>query len=150
MSEIKIRPLKLEDIPQVLEIEAKIRVPDSPQPTYDIDLENTAKSVIPQNFSFGAEIDGKLVGFVMGHVRSSEFGEKGKIGWLNVIGVDPEYQGQKIGTLLGEELIKSMKKAGVIKIQTMVHWKMSDLINYFSSLGFDKSPMVVVEKQLLD
>ena len=85
----------------------------------------------------------------MGHIRSSEFGIKGKVGWLNVIGVDPDFQGQKVGTTLGEALIEFFRKNGVTKLQTMLNWNQGDVITYLSSLGFQKSPMIVVEKELL-
>ncbi|MFW9928181.1 MAG: GNAT family N-acetyltransferase [Candidatus Thorarchaeota archaeon] len=146
MSDIKIRSLKIEDVNAVLEIEAKISNPS--KPVFDIDLESTARWVIPLGNCIGVEVDGKLVGFALGHLRSSEFGVKGKIGWLNVIGVDPDYQGQKIGTTLGKEMISRFKKMGATKLQTMLVWNHGDLITYLSSLGFDKSPMIVVEREL--
>ncbi|OLS19401.1 MAG: Acetyltransferase YpeA [Candidatus Heimdallarchaeota archaeon LC_3] len=144
MSKIVIRPLTVEDINLVIEIDAKISNPL--KPVFDIDLEATAKWVIPLGYSLGAEIDGKFVGFVLGHTRSSEFGVKGKIGWLNVIGVDPDFQGRRIGTLLGDGIIKQFKEKNVSKIQTMLNWNQGDLITYLSTLGFQKSPMIVVEK----
>jgi GNAT superfamily N-acetyltransferase len=147
MPEIKIRSLSIEDIEKILEIDAKIRNPL--KPVFDIDVEATAKWVIPLGNSSGAVIDKKLVGFVLGHIRSGEFGIKGKFGWLYVIGVDPEYQGQKIGTLLGEAIIKNFKENGATKIQTMLNWSQGDLITYLRTLGFEKSPMIVVERDLL-
>ena len=146
MPEVKIRILTIADIKEVIEIEAKISNPSTP--VFDIDLEATASWVIPLGFSLGAEVDGKLVGFVLGHIRSSEFGVKGKIGWLNVIGVDPEFQGQKIGTTLGTKMIENFKGKGVTKLQTMLNWNQGDLITYLSTLGFEKSPMIVVERLL--
>ncbi|MHA1990864.1 MAG: GNAT family N-acetyltransferase [Candidatus Hodarchaeales archaeon] len=147
MPEIKIRSLSIEDIEKILEIDAKIRNPL--KPVFDIDVEATAKWVIPLGNSLGAEIDKKFVGFVLGHIRSGEFGAKGKFGWLYVIGVDPDYQGQKIGTLLGEGIIKNFKEKGATKVQTMLNWSQGDLITYLRTLGFEKSPMIVVEKDLL-
>ena len=146
MSDVVIRPLTIEDTNLVIEIEAKISNPATP--IFDIDLEATTKTVIPLGFSLGAEIEGKLVGFILGHIRSGEFGVKGKIGWLNVIGVDPDFQGRKIGTLLGDGIMKQFKEKGVNKVQTMLYWNQGDLITYLSTLGFQKSPMIVVERQV--
>jgi ribosomal protein S18 acetylase RimI-like enzyme len=146
MVKINIRILNINDIAKVLEIEANISNPS--KPVFDIDLEATAKWVIPLGDSLGAEVDGKIVGFVLGHIRSSEFGVKGKVGWLNVIGVDPAYQGMGIGSKLGTELIKRFKEKEVTRIQTMLRWNHGDLITYLSALGFEKSPFLVVEKKL--
>ncbi len=41
-----------------------------------------------------AEIDGKVIGVVMGEVSGWEFGVPDTIGWISTIGVDPAYQPQ--------------------------------------------------------
>ncbi len=52
---------------------------------YDYVNESLLLSV---GYSMGAEIEGKLVGFVLGHIRSGEFGVKGKVGWFTSTGED--------------------------------------------------------------
>lgn len=146
MNKVKIRTLQVEDIKSILEIEAKVSNPA--KPIFDIDLELTSKWTIPFGLSVGAEIDNKLVGFILGYIKGSEFGVKSKIGWLNVIAVDPDYQGQKIGIALGQELMKRFKAAGATRAQSMLRWNHGDLINYFDALKFEKSPMIVVEREL--
>ena len=146
MSSIKIRTLQLTDIKNILEIEAKVSNPA--RPIFDIDLELTAKWAIPFGFSVCAEVGDKLVGFILGYIKGSEFGVKSKIGWLSVIAVDPDYQGQKIGITLGQELMKRFKAAGATRAQSMLRWNHGDLINYFDALEFEKSPMIVVERNL--
>ncbi|HKZ42455.1 MAG TPA: GNAT family N-acetyltransferase, partial [Candidatus Hodarchaeales archaeon] len=138
----RTRLLVLDDVSRVLEIEAKISNPS--KPVFDIDLEATCRWVIPMGDSLAIEIDGRLIGFVLGHVRSGDFGLKGKTGWFSVIAVDPEYQGQGYGFRLGTELLERFKKKGASKVQTMLRWNQGDLITYLSALGFEKSPLVVV------
>ena len=36
-----------------------------------------------------AEVDGTVVGFMLGEVRSGEFGLEEPTGWIEVLGVDP-------------------------------------------------------------
>lgn len=57
--------------------------------------------------NLGAEIDGKLVGFVFAEIRLWEFGRGEKTGLIKVLGIDPEYQGRGIGRKLGETLLRS-------------------------------------------
>src|SRR5688572_30082630 len=52
-----------------------------------------------------AEVDGRVVGFMLGEVRSGEFGLEEPTGWIEVLGVDPAYRGRSIGRLLAEEIL---------------------------------------------
>lgn len=96
----------------------------------------------------GAEIDGKLVGFVIGEVRRWEFGRSEMTGWILILGVDPEYQGMGVGRKLGATLVEHFRKKNVRKIQTLVEWHDGDLISYFKSLGFSLLQMLPLEKEL--
>ena len=44
-----------------------------------------------------AEADGKVVGFMLGEVRSGEFGLEEPTGWIEVLGVDPGAPRQAVG-----------------------------------------------------
>jgi ribosomal protein S18 acetylase RimI-like enzyme len=98
--------------------------------------------------SLGAEIDGKLVGFVIGEVRRWEFGRSEMIGWILILGVHPEYQGMGTGHKLGSTLLDHFRKKNVRKIQTLVEWHDGELISYFKSLGFNLLPMLPLEKEM--
>src|SRR4028118_2200543 len=49
-----------------------------------------------------AEVDGRVVGFMLGEVRSGEFGLEEPTGWIEVLGVDPEHRGRALGRPLAE------------------------------------------------
>jgi ribosomal protein S18 acetylase RimI-like enzyme len=98
--------------------------------------------------SLGAEIDGKLVGFVIGEVRRWEFGRSEMIGWILILGVNPEYQGMGVGRKLGSMLLDHFRKKNVRKIQTLVEWHDGELISYFKSLGFGLLQMLPLEKEI--
>jgi len=98
--------------------------------------------------NLGAEIDGKLVGFVFAEIRLWEFGRGEKTGWIKVLGVDPEYQGRGIGSKLGETLLGHFKRKNINKVRTLVDWYGGDLISYFKSLGFNILNMIPLEKEL--
>jgi GNAT superfamily N-acetyltransferase len=53
---------------------------------------------------FVAEIDGRIVGFVIGNMGGPEYSLPVSA-WVNVIGVDPDYQGKGIGWALMKAFI---------------------------------------------
>ena len=149
---VNIRLLSLEDLDDILRIEEKIenerRLKDKGRMQY---LKETARYHLEQAdplFNLGAEIDGRLVGFVFAETRLWEFGRGEKTGWIKVLGIDPQYQGRGIGRKLGETLISHFQRKGIQKARTLVDWYEGDLISYFKSLGFDILNMIPLEKEL--
>lgn len=98
--------------------------------------------------NIGAEIDGKLVGFIFGEIRFWEFGRGEKTGWIKLLGVDPEYQGMGVGHKLGATLLDHFVKKNVKKVRTLVGWSDAEIISYFKSLGFTMLGMLPLEKEL--
>ena len=56
--------------------------------------------------SLVAEVEGEVVGFILGDVSGWEFGVPETIGWIDTIGIDPAYQKKGLATALAHELIK--------------------------------------------
>ena len=50
--------------------------------------------------SFVAELDGKVVGFLLGDIRVSEYGTDLK-GWIDMVGISPEHQ--RLGRAAGDQ-----------------------------------------------
>jgi ribosomal protein S18 acetylase RimI-like enzyme len=83
-----------------------------------------------------AELDGKVVGFMLGDVRAGEFGIEEPSGWIEVIGVDPVSGGRGVGRAMGEEMLGRFKARGVGKVRTMVDRSMPEVERFFVALGF--------------
>ena len=98
--------------------------------------------------NLGAEIDGKLVGFMFGEIKLWEFGRAEKTGWIKVLAVDPEYQGMGVGLRLGETILGHFQKKNVKKVRTLVEWHEGNVISYFKSLGFNMLGMLPLEKEI--
>lgn len=147
-----IRLLEMDDLEDILRIEKKIETELGVEGPERMEyLKETASYHLQQGdplMNLGAEIDGKLVGFVFGEIRLWEFGRGEKTGWIKVLGVDPEYQGRGIGRKLGETLISHFRRKNIQKVRTLVDWYEGDLISYFRSLGFDILNMIPLEKEL--
>jgi len=92
-----------------------------------------------------AETEGKVAGFVFADIRGWEFGIP-KSGWIEIVGVDPGFQGKGIARALIEKLGLYFKNHNVEKVLTMVDWNDAELVGFFRALGFDRSEFIVLEK----
>jgi ribosomal protein S18 acetylase RimI-like enzyme len=149
---ISTRFLGMDDLDDILRIQQRI-VGEQPSDSSEklASLKDTTVYHLQHGdplMSLGAEIDGKLVGFVIGEVRRWEFGRSEMIGWILILGVHPEYQGMGAGHKLGSTLLDHFRKKNVRKIQTLVEWHDGELISYFKSLGFNLLPMLPLEKEI--
>ncbi|MEO8277165.1 MAG: GNAT family N-acetyltransferase [Thermoanaerobaculia bacterium] len=86
--------------------------------------------------SLVAAIDGEVVGFMLGDVRSGEFGIEERCGWIEVLGVDPDAAGKGVGRALASEMLKRFEGRGVTKVRTMVDSAMPEVEAFFTRLGF--------------
>ncbi len=149
---VSTRILSMEDLENILKIVGKIEKTHGQTDSRRMDyLKETATYHIQQGdplMNLGAELDGKLVGFVFAEARLWEFGLADKSGWIKVLGIDPDYQGKGIGRKLGETLLEHFKRKKIRKIRTLVNWYDGELISYFKSLGFDILNMIPLEKEL--
>ncbi len=149
---IAIRFLGMDDLEDILRIQEKILgEQNSGNPQRLESLKDTTVYHLQHGdplLNLGAEIDGKLVGFIFSEVRRWEFGRGGMTGWILILGVDHEYQGMGVGHKLSSTLLDHFRKKNITKIRTMVEWHEGELISYFKSLGFDMLGMLPLEKEI--
>ena len=146
------RLLGLDDLEEILRIAETIeRENNSEKAERMASLKETAIYQLEYGdplLNLGAEIDGKLAGFIFGEIKLWEFGRGEKTGWIKVLGVDQDFQGMGVGYKLGEMLLGHFKKKNVKKVRTLVEWYEGDLISYFKSLGFNMLGMLPLEKEI--
>lgn len=141
MAEPRIRALTLRDVDRILEIDASVM--KTPVKTGDNDL---WRLIAETTTCFGAEVDGKLVGFVLADIRPWEFGRRAHVGWIIALGVDPKSQGAGLGKMLGERVLDQFHRLGVSRVQTLVDPDTASLEPYFKALGFKVAPTKVLVK----
>lgn len=146
MSEIKIRLLEEKDISRAVEIESAILGSKRSATLRGSLTAYLAKG--DRNACLAAEMDGTLVGFLIGEVRTWDFGEDQEVGWIKIVGIDPAHQGKGIGKALGEALLKYFQEREIRTVRTAVDWDAADMIAYFRSLGFARSGYIGLEKHL--
>lgn len=139
MAEARIRSLTLKDVDRILEIDGAVT--KTPVKQGDNDL---WRLIAETTTCFGAEEDGRLVGFVLADIRPWEFGRRAHVGWIIAIGIDPKAQGKGLGKLLGERVLDQLHRLGVTRIQTLVDPVTASLEPYFKSLGFHEAPTKVL------
>ncbi|MHA2075710.1 MAG: GNAT family N-acetyltransferase [Candidatus Hodarchaeales archaeon] len=142
-----IRIMKKEDLERIIEIDNLVlgeRRPDYWERKVEM---SGKKSPLP---SLVAEIEGKVVGFIIGEASGWEYGVPENIGWIDTIGVDPVYQKKGIGGLLMKELLNYMKKVGVDTVYTLVNWRDWELLRYFNAIGFKRGDMINLEFKIND
>jgi len=131
---LNIRPMTVGDVDAIVEIDR--RVIGKSRPDY-------WKKVVPENpqypfSSLVAEFEGKVIGFVVGEVSGWEFGVPDTIGWLSIIGVDPDYQHKGVARRLSQDFVENLKAIGVSVIYTLVNWNDWDLLKFFREMGFTR------------
>ena len=147
-SAIKIRLMQADDFEAVVGIDAKVIEASRPE-YYEMKFEKLFKSkdYLPASL-VAEEENGQVVGFVMGEIYMGEYGIFQEEATLDTIGVDPDYQHKGIGEQLINEFIDHLRKVGVQKINTLVAWNDTKLINFFSANRFSPSKTINLERIL--
>ena len=92
-----------------------------------------------------AELDGKVVGFMLGEVRGGEFGLEEPTGWLEFFGVDPSARGAGIGRRLTEALLTHFRERGAHVVRTMVADQDTEIASFLEAMGFRPAPVRALE-----
>lgn len=147
-STIRIRLMKADDFDAVVGIDEKVLKVSRPD-YYKLKFEKLfdSKDYLPTSL-VAEEEDGTLVGFVMGELYMGEYGIFQEEASLDTIGVDPHYQHKGIGEQLINEFMDHLKQIGVQKVNTLVDWNDSKLIQFFSANQFSPSKTINLERRL--
>jgi ribosomal protein S18 acetylase RimI-like enzyme len=96
-----------------------------------------------------AEVGSEVVGFMLGEVRSGDFGLDEPTGWIEVLGVDPGHRGQAVGRRLAAAMLAHFESRGATSVRTLVDEERGDLHRFFTSLGFEAASLRPFVKRLL-
>jgi ribosomal protein S18 acetylase RimI-like enzyme len=141
---IRIRRLKKEDAESVGRIYAAItRKPVS------ADFKRVVADHAERDDSacFIAEMDGRLVGFMISYILTGGFG-MAQSAWIPTLGVSPDQMGQGIGAALAHEIFAFYRSRGIENVYTSVRWDSTDMLSFFKTLGFDRSNFINLRKVL--
>jgi ribosomal protein S18 acetylase RimI-like enzyme len=142
---IYIRSLDKNDIEAIVAIED--RVTGVARRGYWEKRIEISEAIRPHWASLVAELDNRVVGFLLGRAGELEFGLPGTIAWIEIIGVDPAYRKRGIARALLEQFTSSAEDHGVKTIFTLVGRDQPGIKSFFNSLGFAQGEMVHFQKQ---
>jgi len=130
-----IRTVKADDCPRLVKMdeeisgrrrsawyEGKIR-----RALHDTDL----------HISLGAEMDGILVGALLGSLDYGEFGKPEPVAILDTVLVDRDFSRRGVGTAMLDQLLKNLRGLGISRLRTEVDWSDRDLIAFFGQARQD-------------
>ncbi len=136
-AEVRIRPLEDFDLGGIVALDEKISGEYRPE-VWETRLGYYMRRD-PEG-SVVAELDGRVVGFMLGEVRSGEFGLEEPTGWIEVLGVDPDARGKAIGRRLADQLLSHFQELGATSVRTLVDESTMDgIAGFFAALDFEPS-----------
>lgn len=157
---ITIRRLRADDIDAIIEIDAKAIGEAKPEywrrklalylAEQDLEAITAADqflSGIDPQLARVAEVNGRVVGFMIGEIRSWEFRQP-PTGWITAMAVHPDYRRQGIGRRLLAEVLDYFREKGIENVRTMVEWSDGEVLSFFTAMGFDRGPFIELEKKL--
>ncbi len=144
MDKVQIRNLQKNDADEISRIYAAITMKPVDPGFKRVVEEHSQRD---DEACFVAELNGKVVGFMISYILTAGFGMP-KSAWIATLGVDPNFMGQDIGATLAEEILNYYKAQGVENVYTSVRWDSTDLLSFFKTLGFDRSNFINLRKVL--
>jgi ribosomal protein S18 acetylase RimI-like enzyme len=145
MPEARVRPMTELDIEGICRVDERITGRYRPEvweqrAAYYIRRDPDSSQV--------AEVDGRIVGFMLGEVRGGEFGLEEPTGWVEFFGVDPTAREKGIGRRLIEALLGHFRAKGAHVARTMVAAEDKDIAAFIAAMGFAPAPLTALEKRL--
>jgi ribosomal protein S18 acetylase RimI-like enzyme len=144
-SSIRIRPLEDTDLGGITAIDEKITGRYRPQ-VWEQRLVYYMRR--DPEASLVAERDGKVVGFMLGELRSGEFGLEEPTGWIEVLGVDPSERGSGIGRRLADRMLAYFRSRGAASVRTLIDEGLDEIGQFFAALGFQPARVQTLVKEL--
>jgi len=149
---LKIRVLDESDLDAVVEIDKRVLGKER----RDFWKRKITYAGIYPRPALVAELEGKVVGFILGYVSGWEFGVPDTVGWIDTLGVDPTFQRRGIGRALFNALIEIFKTSGrqgtletekrevegVNIVYTLASWSDWNLLQFYHAMGFKKGEML--------
>jgi len=141
---VKMRILTRKDLDAVTEIDFAL-LGKKRREYWESSLERAETSGVP---SLAAEMDGKVIGFILGTASGWEYGIPENVGWIDTLGVIKAFQNKGVARILFNEMISMFRKVGVDTIYVFVNCRDWDLLQFFDKVGFKRGDMVNLEMKI--
>ena len=139
---VRVRPLDELDIGSIVRIDERISGIYRPEVwerrvTYYLRRDPECSQV--------AEVDGKVVGFMLADLRGGEFGLEERSGWIERFGLDPDHRGRDLGRRMFEAIVRRLREQDAATVRTLVDTRDAPVAAFLQALGFSPSPLQALE-----
>lgn len=145
LAEVRVRAATQDDVRLVTELDNQIT--GIAKPEYWQDLFNRYGGRGRNRYFLVADLEGRLVGYILGEVRAWEFGSP-PCGWIFGTSVDPKARLHGVGQKLFEAITAGFRKSGITNLRTMVERDNVLLLSFFRSQGMMAGGFVQLEMDL--
>jgi len=126
---LEIRTLTLNDYRSIIELWKRAGLPSKPKGRDSKRQMKQQMKTFPE-FFIGAFHFGKLVGVVIGSYD-------GRMkGWINRLGVDPEYRRKEVGQQLIEAVEEALEKHGAAILCALIEVSNEESLGLFQKMGY--------------
>jgi ribosomal protein S18 acetylase RimI-like enzyme len=143
---VLVRTLRKEDLEAVVAIDAAAT--GRRRPSYFARMMERALEQSDVQISLVAELEGRVVGFVVATVFYGEFGVTEPSATLDAIGVDVELRRRHVGEALVRQLRLNLGGLGITALRTEVPWDDFDLLAFFRRQGFAPAGRLCLERAI--
>jgi ribosomal protein S18 acetylase RimI-like enzyme len=155
--EVRVRRMAPSDLNKVNQID-RILSGSERVPTWPFSFEAYWNIYGPGQI-FVADIDAQLVGFLAGNITPQERSFSvldmmrttqppnrfAKVGWIDMLGVLPDFQSKHVGALLVDAFYKECQTAGAT-MRIIVKREDARLMSFLERVGFKKWEIITYEK----
>ncbi len=140
---VLVRSMRMDDLNAVVAIDAAASGRRRPR-YFELMLQRAINQAALQ-ISLVAEVDSRVVGFVIGSLYYGEYGVAEPSASIDAVSVDPGSQGKNVGKVLMRQLRLNLGALRIATLRTEVSWDHFGLLGFFRSQGFRPSSRICLE-----
>jgi len=144
--DIVIRTLRKDDLNRIVKIDASF-VGRKRTSWFEGKLDR-AVSGSDIRISLGAEVDGIVVGALMGSVHYGEYGQAEPVAILDTLLVDKSFERQGIAKRMMDQLLQNLRALHIETLRTEVGWDEQHILAFLAKSGFAPVPRLILERTL--
>lgn len=146
VDQVTVRTLRESDLPEIVKIDCLAF--GRPRPHYFEVLLLRSLKVTGLQISLVAELEGRVVGYLVGSLYYGEYGIAEPTATIDAIGVEPEVRRKRVGHALMRQFRSNVAAVGVSRLRTEVEWDDFDLLGFFSREGFAPAKRLCLEVEI--
>ncbi|MDH3443021.1 MAG: GNAT family N-acetyltransferase [Deltaproteobacteria bacterium] len=145
-TEIYVRNLEKRDLPAIIDMEE--RQTGVARRRYWEERIEMSEAIRPHWASLVAELENRVVGFILGRAGELEFGLPGTVAWIEMIGVDPPHRRRGVAEALVEKFTESAEDHGIQTVFTLIASDGTELQHFFARRGYVQGKMLHYQKAI--